>query len=128
MIKETVMGKYVEENLTKDEQVIHETSNHWMIFLSPKAVFTLFMAPIIQITTSEYAITNKRVIIKIGLFSRKTLEMNLQKIESVNVLQGVLGRMLGYGTIVIVGTGGTREPFSYIKNPLKFRKQFQELS
>jgi uncharacterized membrane protein YdbT with pleckstrin-like domain len=53
--------------------------------------------------------------------------MNLSKIESVNVNQGILGRMLGYGTIVVVGTGGTNEPFAYITDPLTFRKKFQEL-
>ena len=120
------MGQYVSENLTKDEHVIYETKNHWMIFLTPRGIFSLFVLPMIQLMTSEYAITNKRVIIKVGLVSRKTLEMNLQKIESVNINQGLLGRILNYGTIVIVGTGGTREPFAYINNPLEFRKTFQD--
>lgn len=78
--------------------------------------------------TSEFAITNKRIIIKVGLISRRTLEMNLNKIESVNVDQGILGRILGYGTIVVIGTGGTREPFASISNPIEFRKRFQEFS
>ena len=121
------MGQYVESNLTKDEKVLYEAKLHWMIFVSLKALLTLFIAPIIQFTTSEFAITNKRVIIKVGLISRRTLEMNLPKIESVNVNQGVLGRMLGYGTITVIGTGGTREAFAYISNPLEFRKQFQSI-
>jgi uncharacterized membrane protein YdbT with pleckstrin-like domain len=54
--------------------------------------------------------------------------MNLSKIESVNVDQSILGRMLGYGTIRIIGTGGTREEFPNISNPIEFRKKFQELS
>jgi len=66
--------------------------------------------------------------IKVGLISRHTLEMNLNKIESVNVNQGILGRLLGYGTIIVVGTGGTKEPFDSISDPLRFRKEFQELS
>jgi uncharacterized membrane protein YdbT with pleckstrin-like domain len=78
--------------------------------------------------TDEFAITNKRVIIKTGLISRKTFEMNHSKIESVNVDQSILGRILGYGTIGIVGSGGTREVFPNIKNPLAFRKKFQEMS
>lgn len=77
--------------------------------------------------TSEFAITNKLIIIKVGLISRRTLEMNLSKIESVNVDQGILGRMLGYGTIVVIGTGGTKEPFASIADPMNFRKKFQEL-
>lgn len=122
------MGKYVEDNLVKDENVVYEAKLHWILFVSLRALITLFIAPIIAFTTSEFAITNKRVIIKVGLIRRRTLEMNLQKIESVNINQGILGRMLGYGTITIVGTGGTRESFPQIANPLEFRKRFQELS
>ncbi len=122
------MGKYVEDNLVKDENVVYETKLHWIVFISLRALITIFIAPIIAYTTSEFAITNKRVIIKVGLIGRKTLEMNLQKIETVNINQGILGRMLGYGTVTIVGTGGTRESFLQIANPIEFRKRFQELS
>jgi uncharacterized membrane protein YdbT with pleckstrin-like domain len=121
------MGKYVQQSLSPGEQVVYEAKLHWIIFFSLKALLTLFIAPLIEYFTSEFAITNKRVIIKVGLISRRTLEMNLNKIESVNVNQGLLGRMLGYGTIVIVGTGGTKEPFAAISDPLTFRKKFQEL-
>lgn len=121
------MGNYVQSNLSSGEQIVHEAKLHWMIFVSLKAIFTLFIVPLIEFSTSEFAITNKRVIIKVGLISRRTLEMNLSKIESVNVNQGILGRMLGYGTIVVIGTGGTKEPFATINDPLTFRKKFQEL-
>jgi len=121
------MGNYVQQNLSAGEQVVYEAKLHWIIFVSLKALLTLFIAPLIEFSTSEFAITNKRVIIKVGLISRRTLEMNLNKIESVNVNQGLLGRMLGYGTIVIVGTGGTKEPFADISDPLTFRKKFQEV-
>ena len=122
------MGNYVDNNLIKDERVELETTYHWIIFFSFRALFTLFIAPMIDRYTDEFAITNKRVIIKTGLISRKTFEMNHSKIESVNVDQSILGRILGYGTIGIVGSGGTREVFPNIKNPLAFRKKFQEMS
>jgi len=121
------MGSYVNDNLGKDESVAYEAKLHWIIFVSLGALLTLFIAPLIASMTSEFAITSKRVIIKVGLISRHTVEMNLSKIESVNVSQGIFGRILGYGTIVIVGTGGTKEPFHRIANPLGFRKAFQEL-
>jgi len=54
--------------------------------------------------------------------------MNLQKIESVNVEQGIMARILGYGTVTIIGTGGTKESFTDISKPLVFRKKFQEYS
>ncbi len=122
------MGNYVQSNLTKDEQVIYETKLHWIIFVSLKAILTLFIAPLIAQATSEFAITNKRLMIKVGLISRTTLEMNLSKIETVNVNQSILGRMLGYGTVVVVGTGGTNKMFPAICNPLEFRQKFQEVS
>jgi len=53
--------------------------------------------------------------------------MNLSKIESVNVDQKVIGRVLNYGSKTIIGTGGTKESFHNISKPLEFRKAFQEL-
>lgn len=122
------MGNYINNNLIKDEHVELETTYHWIIFCNLRAILTLFIAPMIDKYSDEFAITNRRLIIKTGLISRKTFEMNLSKIESVNIEQTVLGRILGYGTIIIVGSGGTREIFPSIKNPLEFRKKFQELS
>ena len=122
------MGKYINNNLIKDEHVEFETTYHWIIFISLRALFTLFIAPMIDRYSDEFAITNKRVIIKTGLISRKTFEMNLSKIESVNVDQSIMGRILGYGTIRIVGSGGTKEEFPNIQKPLEFRKKFQEMT
>lgn len=122
------MGSYINNHLIKDEHIEFETTYHWIIFCNLKAILTLFIAPLIHKYTDEFAITNRRVIIKTGLISRNTFEMNLSKIESVNVDQGVIGRILGYGTIRIVGSGGTKETFPNILNPLDFRKKFQELS
>ena len=120
------MGNYVNQHLIKDEQVEFETTYHWIIFISLASLLTLGIYPFIRRKTDEFAITNRRIIIKTGLVGRKTLEMNLSKIESVNVDQGILGRILGYGTIRINGTGGTKETFPQILNPLEFRKKFQE--
>ena len=97
------MGNYVNNNLIKEEQVELETTYHWIIFCNLRAILTLFIAPMINKYSDEFAITNRRVIIKTGLISRKTFEMNLSKIESVNIDQTILGRILGYGTIIIVG-------------------------
>lgn len=120
------MGSYVQNNLISGEIVIYEAKLHWIIFMSLRAILTLFIAPLIDILTSEFAITNKRVIIKVGFISRRTLEINLQKIESISVDQTILGRILDYGNIVVIGTGGTKEPFSNIAAPMEFRKQYQQ--
>ena len=121
------MGQYVQSNLTSGENVVYEAKLHWIIFVSLRAIFTLWIAPLIDRYSSEFAITSKRIIIKVGLISRRTIEMNLAKVESVNVDQSILGRILGYGTITVIGTGGTREPFYQISRPLDFRKAFQQV-
>jgi uncharacterized membrane protein YdbT with pleckstrin-like domain len=122
------VGSYIQSNLLKDEHVVYETTLHWITFVSFRGLLTLFIAPLIDRFCSEFAITNRRVIIKQGLVSRRTFEMNLSKIESVNVDQSLLGRMLGYGTIALIGTGGTRETFGDIAAPIEFRRQFQQIS
>ena len=85
----------------------------------------VWLAAWVKARTSEFAVTNKRVIIKVGLIRRMTLELLLSKVESVGVDQTVMGRLVGYGSIVVVGTGGTREPFQDIARPLDFRKHVQ---
>ena len=120
------MGSYVDSVLVRGERVEYQAKLHWRIYFTSKAVLTLWISPIIRQMTSEFVITNKRIIMKTGLISRKTFEMNLQKIESVNVDQSFWGRLLGFGTVSIVGTGGSRESFSDISKPLLFRRKFQE--
>lgn len=94
---------------------------------------TLFVAAVavcvvakVQNDAAEFAITNKRVILKTGVVTRRTIEMFLAKVETVGVNQSVLGRMLDFGTISLVGAGGTTEPFAGIARPLEFRRQVQE--
>ena len=122
------MGSYVQGTLLKDERVVYEAKYHWIVFVSLRAILTLFIAPLIDVLSSEFAITNKRIIVKVGFISRRTLEMNLGKVESINVDQSILGRILGYGSINIIGTGGTKEPFADISAPLEFRRQYQQAS
>lgn len=75
---------------------------------------------------TEMAVTNRRVVIKTGLMSRKTIEMMLNKVESIEISETAVGRMFGYGTIVMIGTGGTPEPFHKMAHPLEFRSQVQQ--
>ena len=89
-------------------------------------VFLLFAATtafraFLRRATTELAITSHRVIYKAGLFSRHTIEMSLAKVESVDVDQSILGRLFGYGTVVVRGTGGSLEPIRNIGDPLGFR-------
>jgi len=74
---------------------------------------------------TEMAVTNKRVIVKSGIVDRRTIELLLQRIESIAVEEPALGRVLGYGTVIVRGTGGTPEVFPQIARPLEFREQVQ---
>ena len=120
------MAKYSENNLLSGEVITHETTYHWVHFFTKEALFSLFILPLIQQYTDEYVITNKRVIIKKGWLRIRTVEMSLNKIETVNVKQSLIGRIIGYGSITIVGSGGTKETSHYIKKPIEFRKAFME--
>ena len=75
--------------------------------------------------SSEFAVTDARVLIKTGIVRRTSLEIIITKIESIEVSQGIMGRIFGYGSITVIGTGGTNEPFHRISNPLEFRRQVQ---
>ena len=121
------MGKYVNKHLLPGEEVVHETTYHWTHYLSLVSLFTLGLYPYIQAKTDEFVVTSKRIIIKKGLIAYYTLEMNLSRVETVNVEQSLVGRLLGYGCITIIGTGGTRERFMGIQNPIKFRQSFMQI-
>ncbi len=97
------------------------------VLLVVGGLLTLLSALIRKLTT-ELAVTDQRVIIKVGLIWRRTIEMNLAKIENIQVDQSIIGRLLGAGAITVVGTGGTREPFRHIADPLGFRKAVQAQS
>lgn len=80
---------------------------------------------LVRRNATEMAVTNKRVIAKSGLADRRTIELLLQRIESIAVEEPALGRILGYGTVIVRGTGGTPEIFPQIARPLEFREQVQ---
>jgi uncharacterized membrane protein YdbT with pleckstrin-like domain len=81
----------------------------------------LAIGPAIARATTELAVTNRRVIHKTGFIRRHTIEMSRSQIESVDVDQGMIGRMLNFGDVIVRGTGTTFEPFRYIADPLRFR-------
>jgi uncharacterized membrane protein YdbT with pleckstrin-like domain len=139
---------YVESNLLPGEQVVYQTQLHAIIYLSPALIvlagialgfylgalgglavlgvgLLALLGAWIRQWSSEFAVTSRRVIIKTGWISRRTIELNMSKVESVEVAQDIFARMLGFGTITVIGTGGTREPFSLINDPLGFRRAVQ---
>jgi uncharacterized membrane protein YdbT with pleckstrin-like domain len=142
---------YLDKHLMSGERVVHRSSLHWTTYRWAIlfAVFSLTLIPAgkdaagavgafmvlavaiglaayVRRSSSEFGVTNKRVIIKVGLLRTRSIETLLSKVEAIEVEQSLLGRMLGYGTIIVSGTGGTKEPFKRIEAPLDFRRHVQE--
>jgi len=142
---------YIEKNLMNAENILYRGKLHWVVFLWPVIWFivaimffagggdtaaasglfvliaiVLGIASFINYTTSEFGITNKRVIVKVGFIRRNSIEVLLNKVEGIQVNQGILGRILGFGSITVSGTGGTKDPFHKISAPLEFRRKAQE--
>ena len=138
---------YVDSNLLPDEQVTFRTRLHPIVFAAPAALVLLSLlfwrslpglggllilialglgaVRWVDLATSEFAVTNKRVVIKVGFLRRRTLELQLQKVETVAVNQGIGGRLFGYGNIIVTGTGGTKELFKRVAAPLDLRRAVQ---
>jgi uncharacterized membrane protein YdbT with pleckstrin-like domain len=145
---------YLDDHLLDGESIVYRAHLHWTIFGSAILVvilgvvlaivlriyqpeywwlgpvlagigLLLTIGPLIRYTSSEFAVTNKRVLAKHGFIERESIETLLSKIEAISVDQGIIGRMLGFGSITITGTGGTEESFPRISAPLEFRRQIQ---
>jgi membrane protein YdbS with pleckstrin-like domain len=145
---------YLDDHLLDGEHIVYRARLHWTIFITPIIVVLLGVAlgivlwtyepaywflgailagiglllaigPLINYTSSDFAVTNKRVLSKTGFIERESDETLLSKVEAVSVDQGVLGRVLGFGTVTITGSGGTEDSFPRISDPLELRRQIQ---
>jgi uncharacterized membrane protein YdbT with pleckstrin-like domain len=90
------------------------------------AAIIVFSYGVAKRNATEMAVTNRRVLIKTGMTSRRTLDLMLSRVESIGVEETAAGRMLGYGSVVVRGTGGTPEPFLMIAHPQEFRRAVQQ--
>lgn len=131
------MASYIEGALIKDERVMYighislwSLSHLLFLGLLTLPLFglglVLWLMAYIQYKTTELAITNKRVIAKFGFISRKTIELNIARVESIQVNQGIAGRIFNFGTLVISGAGNPQAPIPGISDPMSFRRAFME--
>ncbi len=141
---------YVDKNLNAGEKVVFRTTLHPIVYTGAVAcgLFSIFFASMretreigygllgltvvigfliwLWLATSEFAVTTSRVIMKIGWLNQRTVELQLSKVEGITVEQGLIGRVFNYGSIVVGGTGGTKEPFALIRAPIAFRRHVQQ--
>jgi hypothetical protein len=82
----------------------------------------------VELATSEFAVTTTRLIFKVGLVARYTTELLLSKVESIGVTQSLTGRVLNYGDLTVTGTGGVKEVFHRVGDPIGFRNHVQQAS
>ena len=130
------MASYVDSTLLQGETVLYRARislwsiGHLIFFgllLLVVGVGLIFLIwAWIRYKTTEFAVTDRRIIAKTGLISRSTVELFLDKVEALHVDQSVPGRLLDFGTITIRGTGTTLEPIRDISAPLELRKQFMQ--
>lgn len=140
---------YIENNLLSGEDIILKAKIHWSVFIWPTffiavglyyskqytgwSIGSLLFGMVLMASaidyfhTTELAVTNKRIIAKIGFINRTTVELMHNKVESLNFNQSVLGRILNYGTIFVNGTGGKSAPVKRIAAPLILRRTALEL-
>jgi uncharacterized membrane protein YdbT with pleckstrin-like domain len=130
------MASYVDSTLLQGETVMYRARiSLWSIahliffgiLLLVVGVGLVFLIwAWIRYRTTEFAVTDRRIIAKTGLISRSTVELFLDKVEALHVDQSVPGRLLDFGTITMRGTGTTLEPIRDISAPLELRKQFMQ--
>jgi len=128
-----------------EERILYRTKLHWVCYSIPLFLFVIpgaigffsakalsdklitFMIVAVgvyiclEIYYVEIILTDKKVISKSNFIRKDSTEIFLDKIESVKVDQGLIGRLLGFGKIEIVGIGGTKESFGWVTDPQTFR-------
>jgi uncharacterized membrane protein YdbT with pleckstrin-like domain len=99
---------------------------HWQVALVPGGLGLLLLpVPLARFLLSEYSVTTERLVVRLGVVERRVVELLLPRIEAVTVEQTVLDRLFDAGTVVVTGTGGTRERFAGVAAPLELRRRIQ---
>ena len=127
---------YIDDSLIEGEVLVHRARVSWwsqfglvllgVVTLIAVVGLVFLIWAWISVRSTELAITNRRIIAKFGFLKRHTDEINLEKVESLRVEQGVWGRILNFGTICISGSGSSVAPIPNIADPLVFRRKFME--
>jgi uncharacterized membrane protein YdbT with pleckstrin-like domain len=137
---------YINKNLTEGEELIYQAKVSWAVYFRPIlllsfliwistkihgfVVFLMVVASLyvifrilLAIISTEFALTNRRIMAKRGILKRHTMEILLEKIESIKISQPIDGRIFGFGTVTVIGSGGSEENFHSISHPFELQKQ-----
>lgn len=139
---------YLEDSRASDEHVVWQNRQHWVRAFLPALVLLvvgvlttplaglglLLVALALPVALfawlgwqqQEYAVTDRRLVAKVGVVRRDVQEVTMRQVESVRVDQSLWGRLLGYGDVLAVGSGGTRVVFGGVAEPLALRRHIQD--
>ena len=130
---------YIEESLSAGEQIVgffrlHWISRRWMalwiVLAIPTVGITLILVlfEFLRLRSIEQGVTNKRVIYKKGIISRKSEEMKLNSIETVEIDQGIAGRIFGFGNVTVTGRGLSNVVFKSVDDPMAVKRKIESVS
>ncbi|TMH37896.1 MAG: PH domain-containing protein [Betaproteobacteria bacterium] len=147
---------YIDRDLLPGEHLVYRTRLYWLVFLVPVLLSIVVLLPvawlffdstwrnyawvpaafaaaligsaILRRQSSDFAVTDRRVIMKLGILSTRSIELLLDKIEAITVNQSLIGRLFRYGDIIVSGSGGTKEVFHRIQSPFEFRRAVQSVT
>ncbi|MDD4556280.1 MAG: PH domain-containing protein [Alphaproteobacteria bacterium] len=147
-------GNYIKRTLSYDEDVLFFIQQHGIVWLEtcfwglvsivPLALMIVFRLPYqnlfflmfgllflvtlykyFMVAVIEMALTNKRVIRRTGVIWVKSEELLLQKVESVEIAQSIMGRILGYGNIIFSGTGTSKVNLKNVRDPVEVKRDIE---
>jgi uncharacterized membrane protein YdbT with pleckstrin-like domain len=126
---------YIDRTSSPGEITLLTSRLHWIIYMPGwLACLTIVLLPIgipmlihswLRYHTTLFVVTNRRIVSRSGILSKSSIEMMVDKVEEVTFQQSFFGRMLNYGTVRIIGTGGSHEPFDFMANPSAFQTAVQ---
>jgi uncharacterized membrane protein YdbT with pleckstrin-like domain len=124
---EVVVG-YLESSVSGDEKVLGKFGVHWIAWIGP-VVFSFVVVGIpslLRLIGLEQGLTTRRLLVKRGIVSRKSEEIILSAVETVQIKQGILGRLLGYGDVELTGRGISGVTVIKTPSPLKVKNRIEE--
>jgi len=125
---------YLEESLSAEEKVVAVFRQHWItriwlvIWIVLIVTIPIAIYEWLRLRTIEHGVTNKRVVFKQGIISRHTEEMKLGSIETVEIDQGIWGRILGFGDIKVTGRGISDVVFRRMDDPMEVKRKIEGVS
>ena len=125
---------YIDESLSAGEEIAALFKLHWVTRI-PMVLWLLLVVTLpfaiyeyLRLRHTEQGVTNKRVVFKTGIISRKSEEMKLGSIETVEIDQGIFGRILGYGNVKVTGRGTSDVLFRSVADPMAVKRAIESVS